>query len=233
VPTFKFADYELDLEVNDEVFTPTSTTNKLAQHLEINSGDKVLDLGCGIGPMAIIAALMGAGHVHAVDIVADACELARRNVAKAGVEDRVTVTCGDLFEPVRGETFDVIIDDVSGMADRVARISPWFPPQVPTGGTDGTDVTMRMLEEAPNFLRPGGRLYFPVLSLSRAGRIRERARELYENALECLGSYRIPFCRELVEASQEMQQMRQEGVIDFEPRGSRFIWDLEIYRAHV
>ena len=48
-------------------------------------------------------------RVDAVDISEDALEVAARNVAEYGLEDRVTLHRGDLFEPLGGRRYDLII----------------------------------------------------------------------------------------------------------------------------
>src|ERR1043165_1461581 len=100
---FKIGTHELTLQVSpSEAFVPTQTTQKIAEAVQIPQGGMVLDLGCGVGPLAIYAALSGAKHVYAIDVVPEAVELARQNVIRAGVADKVTVLCGDLFAPVKG-----------------------------------------------------------------------------------------------------------------------------------
>lgn len=230
---YQFGEYALDLRVENDVFAPTSTTRKIAEHMKIAEGSTVLDLGCGSGPLAILAALRGAKEVYAVDIMPEACELTRENAERAGVGDKVTALCGNLFEPVQGMKFDVIIDDVSGMAEKVARISPWFPPAIPTGGADGTDLIVQVLDESKQHLTPDGMLYFPVLSLSRASRIVAAAQAVYVNTVECVATYAIPFCRELSDSVDELVVMQREGVISFKQAGSRLVWDLQIFRAQM
>ena len=94
----------------------------------------MLDLGCGAGVLAIIAALKGAGQVDAVDVMPQACALAAANAQRNGVADRVYASCGDLYESIGQRRYDVIISDVSGVVDEVARLSPWYPDPFPPAG---------------------------------------------------------------------------------------------------
>ncbi len=155
--TFTIGGHEMDLLVSDEAFLPNATTDKIARQIDVPPGSDVLDLGCGVGPLSIYLAKEGAGHVDAVDIVPQAVELAKLNVQAAGVADRVTVMQGDLFEPVQGKKYDIVVNDVSGIAEGVARISPWYPNTVPSGGDDGAEVVLRMFDEVLAFLKPTGR----------------------------------------------------------------------------
>jgi len=231
--TFNIAGCEMELLVSSETFAPNATTDKIAREVEVPAGAQILDLGCGVGPLAIYLAQKNAGHVYAVDIVPEACELARQNVAAANLEDRVTVLQGDLFEPVADKKFDVIVNDVSGIAERVARISPWYPKPVPTGGEDGTDVVMRMLDDVDKYLMPSGVLYFATSSLSNTRKIMSRAKQVLGDRLEQLASYRFPFCKELTDAIGELEQLCKEGKIAYEAKRSRFLWTLEVFRARM
>ena len=224
---------ELTLRFNDRVFDPTLTTTKiLNRKVPIEPGARVLDVGCGVGPLAILAAKRGASEVYAVDIMSEACEYARENARINGVEDKVHVRQGDMFEPVRGEKFDVILDDVSGVAEDVARISGWYPDGIPSGGPDGTGPTIRMLTQAREYLTENGHLYFPVLSLAKAEKIIDIAQDTFGEGLEELMRKRsIPFCAELKERMAKLEVLKSQGIIDFVKRGSKHVWFLQIYSA--
>ena len=223
----------LRLKVSASAFVPSLTTRVLADRLAVTEGCSLLDMGCGVGPLAIVAAKEGACPVYAVDVMEEACVCARENAEINGVADRIHVLKGDLFEPVRGMTFDVIVDDASGMADEVARLSPWYPKPIPTGGHDGTEVTMRVLRDASAHLNRGGRLYFPVLSLSRAHKIVNEAYALYGSAVKLLEERMIPFCRELRDHMDELKALRERGLIDYTSRRSRALWNLKVFMIRV
>lgn len=224
---------EIPLETSPTVFYPTSTSNLIAKVLEIPQDASVLDVGCGVGVLAIYAALKGANQVYAVDIMEEACRFARLNAEKNGVADRVHVFQGDLFEPLPPQKFDVIIDDVSGIADEVARLSAWFPDPVPTGGYDGTDHVIGMLSRVKDFLSDRGILYLPIASLSNANRILQRAREIFGSKIEQLTQQDYPFGPALKDHTDKLYKMRDQGIIDFTTRKSRHFWSLTIYRAWV
>lgn len=71
-------------------------------------GSRVLDMGTGTGIGALVAA-QWASHVVAVDINPEAVRCAQQNALLNGVADRVAVREGDLFAPVEGERFDVVL----------------------------------------------------------------------------------------------------------------------------
>jgi len=93
------------------VFQPPSDSYMLADQLRrerLGPGVSVLDLGTGSGHLAVVAALARADAV-AVDVSRRAVLSARLNARLNGV--RVTALRGDLFEPVAGRRFDVIVSN--------------------------------------------------------------------------------------------------------------------------
>ena len=118
VRSYHFGGYALDIEVSDTVFQPTLTSRLLAQAVQIPEGARVLDLGCGAGVLAIVAALKGASHVRAQDVMEEARPLVEANARRNGVADRVDAHSGDLFQGVGAERYDVIVSDVSGVGGR-------------------------------------------------------------------------------------------------------------------
>ena len=124
---------------------------------------RILDLCCGSGCLAILAALaFPRAKIDAVDLSAGALALARRNVATHRLGDRITLHRGDLFKPLQGQRYDLIISnppyvDAGGMA----RLPPEFrhePRMALAAGDDGLDLVHRILAEAPAHLTKSGGL---------------------------------------------------------------------------
>ena len=131
------------------------------KHLAVRPGERVLEIGGGLGLAAVLAARAGA-RVVATDIVPQAVELIRANALVNGV--RVDARLGDCYAPVEGERFDLICTN---------------PPQMPTprghartdpeaaadnGGVDGWEILDRVIQGAPAHLEPGGRLVFTIFA---------------------------------------------------------------------
>jgi SAM-dependent methyltransferase len=74
----------------------------------VPSDASVLDLGTGSGIGSIFAARWAA-RVVATDINPEAARCARINALAHHLENTVETRIGDLFEPVRGERFDLIL----------------------------------------------------------------------------------------------------------------------------
>ena len=82
----------------------------------IARGKTVLDCFTHTGSFALNAALGGAAHVTAVDVSESAVEMARRNAARNGLEDRLDFVCEDVFDLLprlerEGSPYDFIILD--------------------------------------------------------------------------------------------------------------------------
>ncbi len=231
IKEFKFNGHTISLQLTPDVFEPNLTTRLLTEVAVITEDSRVLDLGCGAGPVAIVSALNGARETVGVDIMPQACELARRNAELNNVQDRVQIVQGNLFDALPTERFDIIIDDVSGMAEEVSRISPWYPESIPTGGLDGTSHALAMLEQAREHLTEGGRLYFPVLSLAKSETIITFAQRTFGPHVKRVADKWVPFCKEFIDQLDTMERMKKEGLIDYITKRSRHLWRLEIYKA--
>ena len=74
--------------------------------------ESVLDLCTGSGCLAILASRhFPNAEIDAVDISKDALAVAARNVGDYGLEDRITLHRGDLFAPLGGKRYDLIISN--------------------------------------------------------------------------------------------------------------------------
>jgi len=132
--------------------------------------ERALDLGCGSGTIALLLAA-ACREVVASDINPRALQLARFNAALNGVHN-VDWRLGDLFEPVAGETFDLIV------------AQPPFLPQPASaprvlylhGGPRGDELALALLAQAPRYLSRTGLAVvlsdFPVLDEPLARRLR-------------------------------------------------------------
>lgn len=80
----------------------------LCEVMEIEAGDRVLDLGCGVGTNGVFAAQRGAGHIAFVDSNARATALAALNAAANGVKDFEVYTTATVAGP-KEDSYDVAI----------------------------------------------------------------------------------------------------------------------------
>ena len=124
---------------------------------------RVLDLCTGSGCLAILAAHhFPNATIDAVDISKGALEVAARNVREYGLEDRISLHRGDLFAPLGGNRYDLIITNPPYVdAEGMAALPPECraePKLAFDGGADGLNVVRRILREVPDHLAPEGGL---------------------------------------------------------------------------
>jgi len=140
--------------------------------------ESVLDLCTGSGSLAILAArAFPLAEIDAVDISADALDLAKLNVADHGLEDRIRLLKGDLFAPLKKRRYDLIISnppyvDEEGMAGLPEEYRH-EPALALAGGDDGIAIVRRILSGAAAHLNPDGGL------LCEIGRCRPALEEAY------------------------------------------------------
>jgi release factor glutamine methyltransferase len=117
-------------------------------------GASGLDLCTGSGVLAIAAARHGCRHVTAVDVSRRAVLAARCNARLNGV--RVQSIRGDLFEPVRGQRFDLIVSNPPYVPTPTGEIPQRGLSRAWEAGTDGRVFLDRICAQAGTHLRPGG-----------------------------------------------------------------------------
>jgi release factor glutamine methyltransferase len=130
----------------------------------------VIDMGCGSGNLACaLASAAPRARVWASDITESCAALTRENAALLGLQDRVLVSQGDLFEPLRGRGleggFDLVLMNppyipTSSLEKNHAQLLEHEPRAAFDGGPYGISILSRLLQDAPAFLKPGGHLLF-------------------------------------------------------------------------
>ncbi|HYC63279.1 MAG TPA: HemK family protein methyltransferase, partial [Reyranellaceae bacterium] len=139
---------------------------------------RVLDLCTGSGSLAILTALtFPKARVDATDLSAPALALAKENVKAHRLGRRITLRHGDLFEPVRGRRYDLIISNPPYVDGRAMKALPreyrHEPRAALAAGRDGLDLVRRLMAEAAEHLTPDGAL------LCEIGRGRPRLEKAY------------------------------------------------------
>ena len=160
--------YGLEFYVDSRVLIPRPETELLvekvidyAHRIHVNT---VVDVGTGCGAIAIILALKFSNiRIYAVDISREALEVARLNISKHGVAERITLIKGDLLLPVT-EQPDLIIANLPYVkTSDLSEPSIRFEPKLAlNGGPDGLSVIRRLISQAKDKLKKGGSLFMEV-----------------------------------------------------------------------
>mgnify|MGYP001941537667 CR=1 FL=1 len=163
---------ELPFYVDERVLIPRSPIGELIQQqfspwLAEGPVTKVLDLCTGSGCIGIACAYAFAdAEVDLVDISTDALDVARLNIEKHGLEDRVVAIESDLFSGLQGRKYELIVSnppyvdaaDLASMPDEFRH-----EPELALGsGCDGLDITRRILRQACDYLTEEGLLVVEV-----------------------------------------------------------------------
>ena len=223
---------EIVLRSAQGVFMPNATTNLLIQAVKntIVAPANLLDLGCGTGVVGIALHLedLISAPLYASDLSGSAVLCSRKNFERYGCA--ADVRGGSLFEPWFGEKFDVIVDDISGIAQSVADVSPWFQGVPCDTGEDGADLVVEIIRNAPQHLNDGGYFFFPVLSLSNVDKLLLVAKEKFAT-VERVGRQDWPLPKELKAHTPLLQKLHDEGSIKLEERFGMILCYTEVYCA--
>jgi D-alanine-D-alanine ligase len=169
----------IDLLIPEKVHCPPPSTLELAQLLDVQTGERVLDLGCGSGLLAIASARLGADRVIAIDIDPRALDAAKMNALANNVADKIEICSGAWYEALGDITgapkFDLIVAT---------------PPQTPGhyvfgpkyGGWDGSKHLIEILKTAPACLKPeSGRLWLLAISLANLPELMTQLHKHFRN----------------------------------------------------
>lgn len=158
--------YGVDLVVGPGALIPRPDTEALVEEaLRIAASRPpnltIADIGCGTGAIAIaLATNLPHAIVTAIDISSRALELARENMDRQSLTDRITLREGDLLEPLSGPVDLVTANLPYVMSSELPTLDPevrmFEPPVALDGGDDGLDLVRRLVSSVVVYLKPAG-----------------------------------------------------------------------------
>jgi release factor glutamine methyltransferase len=147
--------------VPDGVQPPKAGSLFFARHVVAQAGERVLEIGAGLGLAAVLAARAGA-HVVATDVVPAAVDAVRINAALNGVS--IDARLGDCYAPIGDERFDLVCSNPPQMPTPPGREREDAVAAADNGGIDGWELLDRVIVGAPDHLQAGGRLRFSIFA---------------------------------------------------------------------
>lgn len=162
--------YERKFKITKDTLIPRPETeeivDKFLRETPLDQRLSVLDIGTGSGIIGItIKKERPLFEVTATDISSRALSVAQENAATLQAD--VRFLAGDLTQPVKGETFDVILsnppyisnDEISYMDESVLHYEPHL---ALFADNDGLAIYQRLAEETPAILNPGGEILLEI-----------------------------------------------------------------------
>ena len=166
----------LEFDVNSAVLIPRPETELLVEYVEqqipLERQATIVDVCTGSGCIAVVVArLRPRARMIAIDLSRPSLDVARQNAARHAVDDRIRWLEGDLLGPLAKQDLEGRIDVIVSNPPYIAEVD-WalLQPEVrqfePLGalvaGPQGTEFHERLLQQAGQYLTPGGVLIMEI-----------------------------------------------------------------------
>ncbi|MEN2974519.1 MAG: HemK2/MTQ2 family protein methyltransferase [Candidatus Caldarchaeales archaeon] len=155
--------FEIMILIDSKVYRPSFTSILIAKNIPDLDGLDVLDIGTGSGILTIVASKLKARKIIATDISTRALKNAYENFKINNVWN-AELRLGSIYQPLKDEKFNLIISNPPMTpSDKPAPRYTW-------GGHDGRRILDEVIRGAPKYLKNGGRLIIPTISIIGIGK---------------------------------------------------------------
>ncbi|HEX4769903.1 MAG TPA: peptide chain release factor N(5)-glutamine methyltransferase [Bryobacteraceae bacterium] len=157
--------YGREYYVNEDVLIPRPETEHLAEAaidwISKHNVNRIVDVGTGSGAIAVTVALETGRRVNASDISIGALRVATRNRDQYGAN--VQFFAGDLLTAIRPRSIDLLLSNppyvpAADAANMQQEVREWEPHVALFAGDSGLEIYQRLISQAQEALRPGGRM---------------------------------------------------------------------------
>ncbi|MBS4034532.1 MAG: peptide chain release factor N(5)-glutamine methyltransferase [Ignavibacterium sp.] len=171
---------DIEFLVGPEALIPRKETEilgyaaleKIRETVATGGFSNIIDLCTGSGNLALALAYHEPKcRIFGADLSVDAITLAQRNAVHLALQDRLKFSVGDLFAPFAHDQYFGQIDMVvcnppyissQKVTEMSAEVSNYEPRLAFDGGPFGLSILVRLIAEAPQYLKKGGWLGFEV-----------------------------------------------------------------------
>ena len=212
----KFNKFSKDFDFKG-IFKPTLTSKLLINSSQdfIVKSKKILDLGCGGG---IITACLFTANKKASYYLSDISKIAiikaKKNLKTFNGD--FSFRSGDCFNPWEGETFDLIINDVSGISSRVAKISPWFKDVPIDKSAEGISLLKKVVKNSKKFMHKKSIILLPLISLSNI----DKAKKIVKSNLKILKqlTFDWPLPKIMIKNEKLLNDLKKNNLISYKKK---------------
>ena len=217
-----------------KVFTPNATSDLLVTSTVkmLKKKSDILDLGCGTGFVGLTINKNSKikNNYYFSDISSKAITLCKKNAKRNNI--KIEAKIGNIFQPWKNKKFDIIVESVSGIAKKVANVSPWYTNNIPCDcGEDGTLLISKVLKESKKYLKKDGKIIFPIVSFSDKKKILKIAKR-YFIKVKLITSKGWPLPKSMYSKSRLLYRLRKKGIINFETKFGLILYTSDIYIAY-